>query len=66
VIDTDKIRAAMPGYKEAVACGDMQTRLEDAVIALCDKIDELQKKNTAIRNEVAKFTTAMRWMEWSK
>lgn len=48
MIDTDKIRAAMPGYKEAVACGDMQTRLEDAVIALCDKIDELQKKNATV------------------
>ncbi len=43
VIDIDKIRAAMPSYSEAVACGDMQTRLEDVVIVLCNEIDRLRK-----------------------
>ncbi len=43
MIDTDKLRAAMPGYSEAVACGDMQTRLEDVVITLCDEIDRLRE-----------------------
>jgi len=43
MIDTNKIRAAMPSYSEAVACGDMQTRLEDVVTALCNEIDRLRK-----------------------
>ncbi len=42
VIDTDRIRAAMPGYSEAAACGDIQTRLEDVVITLCNEIDCLR------------------------
>ena len=44
LIDTDAIRAAMPGYAEAAACGDMQTNLEDVVIALCNEIDRLRKE----------------------
>lgn len=43
MIDTNRIRGAMPGYSEAVACGDVQTRLEDVVIMLCDEIDHLRK-----------------------
>ena len=42
MIDTDAIRAAMPGYAEATACGDIQTDLEDVVIALCNEIDTLR------------------------
>lgn len=44
MIDTDKLRAEMPGYSEAVACGDIQTCLEDVVIALCNEIDRLREK----------------------
>ena len=44
LIDTNAIRAAMPGYAEAAACGDMQTDLEDVVIALCNEIDRLREE----------------------
>jgi hypothetical protein len=44
MIDTSKIRAAMPGYREAISCGDMEiSTLEDVVIALCNEIDRLRK-----------------------
>jgi len=54
MIDTGKLRAAMPGYKEAVACGDMQTRLEDVVVALCNEIDRLRSIVEKKGNTVSK------------
>lgn len=44
MINTDELRAAMPSYAESAACGDMQTRLEDVIIALCNEIDRLREK----------------------
>lgn len=58
-IDTNKLRAAMPGYREAVACGDMQTRLEDVVVSLCDEIDRLRKK--LLQKQVEKQNERFSW-----
>lgn len=51
MIDTNKLRAAMPGYAEACACGGMDTALEDVVIILCNEIDRLRKKIPAQKEE---------------
>jgi len=50
MIDTNKLRDAMPDYAEAARCGDVQTRLEDIVIALCNEIDRLRRNEVGLNS----------------